>query len=106
MASNQPQLSPQLLKVLFEDAAQGRVKASALLSVVKTETPLIYNDSSVVFTKHAPGNFTVTMKRDDNEIGTAHCATPTEAKLVALEYIIGAAGASEKKGKQRELQAA
>lgn len=91
MATNQNTLSPALLSVLFELAAEGRVQKANLIGQVQQDVPLMYKDSSVKFIKHAPGNFTVHMIEAGTEVATAQVSSPVEAKLVTLDYIIAKA---------------
>lgn len=91
MATQVPSLSPALLSVLIEQAAQGNVKSHALIGVVDANTPLTYKDHSAVFTKTRPGEYIITMHQNGNEIGKSFVNSPVEAKLEVLDFVISMA---------------
>ncbi len=98
MAHPQYHLSPQVLAYIIEGLAKGKIQPYNIHAQVHADQRLFYKNYSAVFSKEAPGQYVVTMCKDDQNIGMERAGTPVEAKMMVLGYLT-----SQVKNKVSEL---
>lgn len=84
-------LPPSLMAVLVEQVAAGRLKQASVVSNINADIPVTYQQASARFVKDSPGSYSVFFYRDAQEVGHEKAASPVEAKLLVLDYVVSAA---------------
>lgn len=84
-------LSPALFTLLIEQAAKGAVRPANLVANITAMQVAKYGEHSSYFEKLAPRSYLVHFKTGDTEVGETQAATPVEAKLEVLGYLIAKA---------------